>query len=61
MPSWLYYICIFFLGAGGNCVIAYCCNMENNCLPTNASLALGIILGLTAAVGYIHGKTDDEE
>lgn len=60
MPSWIYYLCIFFLGAGGNCAIAYCCNMENNCLPTPASLALGIILGLTAAVGYIYGKTDED-
>lgn len=61
MPSWIYYLCIFFLGAGGNFVMAYCCGMENHCLPTSASLALGILLGLTAAVGYIHGQTDRED
>lgn len=61
MPAWVYYLCIFFLSAGSNFIIAYCCNMENNCLPTNASLALGITIGLTAGIGYIHGKTDKED
>jgi hypothetical protein len=35
--------------------------MEKPCLPTSASLALGVLLGLTAAVGYIHGQTDKED
>jgi hypothetical protein len=56
MPSWLYYICIFFLGAGGNLLMAYCCNMK---LPMSASIVLGIVLGLALAVGYIRGKFED--
>ena len=59
MPSWIYYICLFFLGVGGNLLMAYCCNMENNCLPMSASFVLGILLGLAVAVGYIHGKSED--
>lgn len=59
MQSWIYYICLFFLGAGGNFIMAYCCNMEKNCLPLSASIAFGIVLGLTASVGYIHGKRED--
>lgn len=59
MSSWLYYFCIFFLGAGGNLLMAYCCDMENHCLPTAASIVLGILLGLALAVGYIHGKSED--
>jgi hypothetical protein len=59
MSSWLYYFCIFFLGAGGNFLMAYYCNMENNCLPMSASIVFGILLGLAVAVGYIHGKSED--
>lgn len=61
MPAWIYYLCLFFLGAGGNFVMAWSCDMEKPCLPTAASLALGIIIGLAAAVGYIHGQTDKED
>ena len=59
MPSWLYYICIFFIGAGGNLLIAYCCDMEKPSLPISASFVLGIVLGLALAVGYIRGKFED--
>ena len=59
MQSWIYYICIFFLGAGGNLLMAYCCDMEARCLPMSASFVLGILLGLALAVGYIHGKSED--
>jgi hypothetical protein len=59
MPSWLYYICIFFLGAGGNFLMAYYCDMEKPSLPMSASIVLGILLGLALAVGYIHGKSED--
>ena len=59
MPSWLYYICIFFLGAGGNLLMAYYCDMEKPSLPMSASIVLGILLGLALAVGYIHGKSED--
>ena len=59
MPSWLYYICIVFIGAGGNLLMAYCCDMENHCLPPAASIVLVILLGLALAVGYIHGKFED--
>ena len=59
MSSWLYYICIFFLGAGGNLLMAYCCDMEARCLPPAASIVFGILLGLALAVGYIHGKFED--
>lgn len=61
MPAWVCYLCIFIIGACGNYVMAWCCDMEKPCLPTAASLALGILLGLTAAVGYIHGQTDKED
>ena len=56
MPSWIYYICIFFIGAGGNFLMAYCCNMK---LPMTASFVLGIVLGLALAVGCIRGKFED--
>ena len=56
MPSWIYYICIFFIGVGGNLLMAYCCNMK---LPMSASIVLGIVLGLALAVGYIRGKFED--
>lgn len=56
MPSLIYYICIFFIGAGGNLLMAYCCNMK---LPMSASIVLGIVLGLALAVGYIRGKFED--
>lgn len=56
MSSLMYYICIFFLGAGGNLLMAYCCNTK---LPMSASIVLGILLGLAVAVGYIHGKFED--
>lgn len=59
MPSWIYYICIFFIGAGGNLLMAYCCDMENHCLPTDASFVFGILIGLASAVGNIHGKFED--
>ena len=59
MPSWIYYICIFFIGVGGNLLMAYYCNMENHCLPTDASFLFGILLGLASAVGNIHGKFED--
>lgn len=59
MPSWIYYICIFFIGVGGNFLMAYFCNTENHCLPTDASIVLGILLGLALAVGYIHVKFED--
>lgn len=59
MPSWLYYICIFFLGAGGNRIMAYCRDMEKPSLPISASFVLGIVLGLAVAVGYIHEKFED--
>lgn len=59
MPSWIYYLCIFFLGAGGNLLMAYCCDMEEHCLPTDASIVFGILLGLALAVGSIHGKFED--
>lgn len=59
MSSLMYYICIFFLGAGGNLLMAYYCDMENNCLPMSASIVLGILIGLAVAVGYIHGKSED--
>ena len=59
MPSWIYYICIFFIGAGGNFLMAYYCNMEEHCLPTAASIIFGILIGLAVAVGYIHGKFED--
>lgn len=61
MPSWIYYLCLFMLGAGGNCVIAYFCNMEKPCLSLGASLALGIILGLAVGLGYIDGRNDRED
>ena len=61
MPSWIYYLSLFMLGAGGNLVIAYFCNMEKPCLPLGASLALGIILGLAAGFGYIDGRNDRED
>lgn len=61
MPSWIYYLCLFMLGAGGNCVIAYFCNMEKPCHPLGASLALGIILGLAVGFGYIDGRNDRED
>lgn len=56
MPSWLYYFCIFFLGAGSNRIMAYYCNMK---LSISASFVLGILLGLALAVGYIRGKFED--
>ena len=59
MPSWIYYLCIFFIGAGGNFLMAYCSDMEKPCLLTSASNAFGILLGLAAAVGYTHGKLED--
>lgn len=59
MPSWIYYLCIFFIGAGGNFLMAYYCDMEKHCLPTSASIAFGILLGLALAVGYIRGKFED--
>ena len=59
MPSWIYYICIFFIGAGGNLLMAYYCDMEKPSLPMSASIVLGILLGLALAVGYIHGKSED--
>lgn len=58
MPFWLYYICIFFIGAGGNLLMAYCCNMK---LPMSASIVLGIILGLAIGLGYIDGRIDRED
>lgn len=61
MPSWVYYLCIFFLGAGGNYIMAYCCEMEKPCLPTAASIAFGLMLGLAAGLGYIHGRFDNED
>lgn len=61
MPSWLYYICIFFLCAGGNLLMAYCCNMEKPGLPLGASIVLGIILGLAIGLGYIDGRIDRED
>lgn len=39
--------------------MAYCCDMENHCLPTSATIALGIILGLAVTLGYIHGKLEE--
>jgi len=48
------------LGAGGNLVIAYFCNMETG-LPPGASIVLGIILGLALGLGYIAGSTDRED
>lgn len=48
------------LGAGGNLVIAYFCNMENG-LPLGASIVLGIILGLAIGLGYIDGRNDRED
>lgn len=59
MPTWIFYPCIFFIGAGGNFLMAYCCDMENHCLPTSATIALGIILGLAVTLGYIHGKLEE--
>lgn len=59
MPSWIYYLCIFFIGVGGNFLMAYCCDMEEHCLPTDASIVFGILLGLALAVGSIHGKFED--
>lgn len=59
MPIWIFYLCIFFLGAVSNLLIAYCCNMENHCLPTSATIALGITLGLAVTLGYIHGKLEE--
>lgn len=61
MPSWIYYLSLFMLGAGGNKVIAYFCNMEKSCLPLGASLAFGIILGLAIGLGYIDGRNDRED
>lgn len=61
MSSWLYYFCIFFLGAGGNYAMAYFCNMEKPCLPLGASIVLGIILGLAIGLGYIDGRIDRED
>lgn len=61
MPSWIYYLSLFMLGAGGNCVIACFCNMEKPCLRLGASLALGIILGLAVGLGYIDGRNDRED
>lgn len=61
MPSWIYYLSMFVLGAGGNWVIAYFCNMEKPCLRLGASLALGIILGLAVGLGYIDGRNDRED
>lgn len=60
MPSWIYYLILFFLGAGGNLVIAYFCNMEKG-LPLGASIVLGIILGLAIGLGYIDGRNDRED
>ena len=60
MPSWIYYLSLFMLGAGGNLVIAYFCNMETG-LPPGASIVLGIILGLAAGFGYIDGRIDRED
>lgn len=60
MPSWIYYLSLFMLGAGGNLVIAYFCNMEK-CLPLGASIVLGIILGLAIGLGYIDGRIDRED
>ena len=59
MPSWIYYLCIFFIGVGGNFLMAYFCNTENHCLPTDASFVFGILIGLASAVGNIHGKFED--
>lgn len=60
MPSWIYYLSLFMLGAGGNMVIAYFCNMEKS-LPLGASIVFGIILGLAIGLGYIDGRTDRED
>lgn len=60
MPSWIYYLSLFILGAGGNLVIAYFCNMEKS-LPLGASIVLGIILGLAIGLGYIDGRNDRED
>lgn len=60
MPSWIYYLSLFMLGAGGNLVIAYFCNMEKG-LPLGASIAFGIILGLAIGLGYIDGRIDRED
>lgn len=61
MPSWIYYLILFFLGAGGNYAMAYFCNMEKPCLPLGASIVLGIILGLAIGLGYIDGRIDRED
>lgn len=61
MKFLVYYLSLFMLGAGGNCVIAYFCNMEKPCLPLGASLAFGIILGLAIGLGYFDGRTDRED
>lgn len=60
MPSWIYYLSLFMLGAGGNLVIAYFCNMEKG-LPLGASIVLGIILGLAIGLGYIDVRIDRED
>ena len=59
MPTWIFYPCIVFLGVVSNLLIAYCCNMENHCLPTSATIALGITLSLAVTLGYIHGKLEE--
>ena len=59
MQSLIYYICIFFIGAGGNFLMAYYCDMETRCLPISASIVFGILIGLASAVGSIHGKSED--
>ena len=61
MPSWLYYLILFFLSVGGNYALAYFCNMEKPCLPLGASIVLGIILGLAIGLGYINGSIDRED